>query len=594
MSRSQTDLNLYVANRIREALSTIAEDRISEDSVSEGGGKEIGSRPLALLPPKDEELGDLGLACFPFAKAFGMNPLELCAELATRIPTDDVIERIKPTGPFLNLALSRKALAEVTIRGVLENHAPFGPFDPNGKKVVIDYSSPNIAKPFHLGHLRSTVIGAALRRLYMHTGHEVHGINHLGDWGAQFGKIIVAWREWGDEEALQANPMRHLFEIYVRYGQESKERPELDEAASLAFQNLETGDDNDERRLWKKLRNISLQAFQGPYGRLGVEFDHVTGESFYEDKMEATIEAIEAAGIATVSEGALVVDLSEEGLPPCILRKSDGTTIYATRDLAALFYRRETYGFDRLLYVVGQEQKLHFRQLKLVLDKLGWSEAGQVEHVDFGLILFWHEDEKKWKKGTTRGGNAIFLDEVLDEAVSGVRKIIEEKNPDLPDKERIAEQVGVSAIVFNDLKNERIKDVKFDWDRMLSFDGETGPYVQYAGARLFSILRKAGVTADTIDVSAIDYTTLADADRVLLVMQEFGPTLQKALDRNEPSQITSLMIRLASSIHSYLREHHVLSAEEPVRSARLALVAAARKLLAQGLAILGVASPEEM
>jgi arginyl-tRNA synthetase len=389
--------------------------------------------------------------------------------------------------------------------------------------------------------------------------------------------------------------MRHLFEIYVRYGKESKERPELDERASLAFQNLETGEDNEERKLWVKLRDISLDAFQGPYRRLGVEFDHVTGESFYESRMEATIQAIQDKGIATMSDGALVVDLTAEGLPPCMLRKSDGTTIYATRDLAALFYRRETYAFDRALYVVGQEQKLHFRQLKLVLDKLGWPEADSVEHVDFGLILFWHEDEKKWRKGTTRGGNAIFLDEVLDEAVTGVRKIIEAKNPDLANKEKIAEMVGVSAIVFNDLKNERIKDVKFDWDRMLSFEGETGPYVQYAGARLSSILRKAGHDGSGTDIpSDIDYATLADADKVLLVMQEFGPTLQRAVDKNEPSLLTHLMIRLASSIHSYLREHHVLSAEEPVRSSRLALVAAARRLLEKGLAILGVASPQEM
>ena len=584
MSRSQTDLNLHVAERIGEALSGLAEEK----------GYELDSRPLALVPPKDEKMGDLGLACFPFAKTFGMNPVALCAELAERIPCDEVIERIQPTGPFLNFRLSRQALAKITIEGVRLDRAPFGPFESNGKKVVIDYSSPNIAKPFHLGHLRSTVIGAALRRLYLHTGHEVHGINHLGDWGAQFGKIIVAWREWGNEEELASNTMRHLFEIYVRYGKESKERPELDEQARVAFQNLEAGEDNEERRLWKKLREISLEAFQGPYGRLGVEFDHVTGESFYEDKMEATIETIENKGIATMSDGALVVDLSEEGLPPCILRKSDGTTIYATRDLAALFYRRETFGFDRLLYVVGQEQKLHFRQLKLVLDKLGWPEADQVEHVDFGLILFWHEDEKKWKKGTTRGGNAIFLDEVLDEAVAGVSKVIEEKNPDLANKEKIAEMVGVSAIVFNDLKNERIKDVKFDWDRMLSFEGETGPYVQYAGARLASILRKASAAGFGDGSADIDYSTLADADKVLLMMQEFGPTLQRALDKNEPSLITSLMIRLASSIHSYLREHHVLSAQEPIRSARLALVAAARKLLSTGLATLGVASPEEM
>lgn len=566
-------------------------------------GQDLDAVPFPFQAPKDPAHGDLGLACFPLAKACKLAPPAVAQELAKRLQAriadgNDLLESADAVGPFLNIKYRRAALAEHVVRGVLERRAPFGPWTANGLSVVIDYSSPNIAKPFHFGHLRSTVIGAALRRLYQHTGHEVHGINHLGDWGAQFGKILVAFEEWGDEDALHSNPMRHLYEIYVRFKVESDKDPALSERAAEAFRRLESGEDNAERRRWQQLRDISLEAFRGPYGRLGAEFDAITGESFYEDKMEGTVEALKAAGITTMSEGALVVEVDK--MPPCILVKSDGTTIYATRDLSALFYRREKYHFHKALYVVGAEQKLHFRQLKAVIAKLGWPESAGIEHVDFGLVLSWDEEAKRWSKFSTRGGNAIFLDEVLDEAVAQIRRIIEEKNPELEDKDAVAESIGVGAIVFNDLKSGRIKDVKFDWKEMLSFEGETGPYVQFAGARLASILRKTGVELDAstglarLDLDTTQWEQLADADQVLLTMLEFGPTLQRCIDKNEPSTLTTLMIRLAASIHSYLREHHVLSAEPAVRDARIALVAAARALLRDGLAILGVASPEEM
>ncbi|HMQ22843.1 MAG TPA: arginine--tRNA ligase, partial [Planctomycetota bacterium] len=347
-----------------------------------------------------------------------------------------------------------------------------------------------------------------------------------------------------------------------------------------------------ERQLWQELRDISVEAFAGPYRRLAAEFEAITGESFYEDKIDATLQALKGAGITTMSEGALVVEL--DGMPPCILVKSDGTTIYATRDLAALFYRRATYGFDKALYVVGGEQKLHFKQLIAVIQKLGWKEAAGIEHVDFGLVLTFDAETKRWTKFSTRGGNAIFLDEVLDEAVAKVRTIIDEKNPTLADKDAVAEAIGVGAIVFNDLKNTRIKDVKFDWDELLNFEGETGPYVQYAGARLASILRKAEVAVDDFDLSDIAWNELEDADQVLLTMQGFASVLERCIDKNEAYVLTSFVTSLAADIHSYLRGHHVLSAEEPLRRARLALVLAARNLIRDGLALLGVASPEEM
>lgn len=548
---------------------------------------------ILLQAPKDRKFGDLALACFQIAKARGVPPPAVAAELANAITPDEVIEAAAPAGPFVNFRYRRAALANASVGSVLRGDAPFGPWAKTGKSVVIDFSSPNIAKPFHIGHLRSTVIGAALVRLNRHVGHTVHGVNHLGDWGAQFGKIITAYLRWGSDEALAKSPMRHLFEIYVRYGKEAKADPALDAESAEHFQKLESGDDNLERRLWQRLREVSLAAFQGPYGRLNVTFDHFTGESFYEDKMEAALTRVRDAGVLTLSDGAEVVELKDVGIEvPCILRKTDGTTIYATRDLAAIFYRADTFRFDRALYVVGHEQRLHFEQLKAVLRKMNLGElAERIEHVPFGLVLS-KTDDGKWAKFATRTGNAVFLDEVLDEAVANAARIIAEKNPDLADKARIAEQVGVSAIVFNDLRNSRIKDVKFDWELMMNFDGETGPYVQYAVARLSSILRKAEQAPPAQD--EVDWALLADAEHVLLSMLDYGPTLERAVLLSEPSELTSLLIKIAGDVHAYLREHHVLSAEPPVKKARLALVLAARNLLRDGLGLLGVAAPEVM
>lgn len=551
---------------------------------------------LHLNPPKNRGHGDIALACFQIAKERKQPPPAVAAQLAEAIGSDDVIESCTAAGPFLNFRYRRSALAREVVEGVLQDKAPYGPAAASGQKVVIDFSSPNIAKPFHIGHMRSTVLGAALGRLHRHLGDDVHGVNHLGDWGMPFAKMMTAYMRWGDEQKLHENPMRYMFDLYVRYAREAKEDPQLDAEAAHHFQVLETGTDSEERRMWQFLRDESLKAFQGPYDRLGVRFEHITGESFYEDKMEAAMDRIEAAGVLTESEGAEVVDLKDQGIKvPCILRKSDGTTLYHTRDVAAALYRKETFAADRMLYVVGAEQKLHFQQLKAVFAKMGDPLAETIEHVPFGLILSRNAETGKWEKFASRGGNAIFLDEVLDEAVAGVRKIIAEKNPDLSDPEEVAEKVGVSAIVFNDLKNSRVKDVKFDWDSMLSFEGETGPYVQYAGARLAGILRKAEAPSDPSTLlTQVEWSALEDAEKVLLTMLEFGPALQRAAKESEPSVITNLMLQLAGEIHSYLYEHHVLRAEEPVRSARLALVAAARRMLQTGLGLIGVAALDEM
>lgn len=568
------------------------ETRLLDTLQQLGVARDTAAPLLRLDPPKNRAHGDVALAAFQLAKAAGKAPPALAGELAQALTPDDTIESASAAGPFVNFRFRRSALARAVLSAIAADAAPYGPSAPSGQTVCIDFSSPNIAKPFHIGHMRSTVLGGALCRIHRHLGATVHGINHLGDWGMPFAKMMTAYMHWGDEQELHRAPMRYMFELYKRYSAAAKEDPSLDAEAAKHFQALESGADNDERRMWQFLRDESLKAFQGPYDRLGVAFDHITGESFFEDKMEAAMQRVAAAGVLEQSDGAEVVWLKEQGIKePCILRKRDGTTLYHTRDLAAVFYRAQQFHPDRILYVVGAEQKLHFDQLKGLLQKMQEPVAAAIEHVPFGLVLSKGEDGK-WEKFASRAGNAVFLDEILDEAVAKVRQIIADKNPELDDKDRVAEQVGVSAIVFNDLKNSRIKDVKFDWEAMLNFDGDTGPYVQYACARLASILRKAEQPVPA--AAAVDFALLADAEQVLLTMLDFGPAVQRAAEQSEPSVVTAHTIALAGEIHSYLKEHHVLGAEPALRDARLLLVDCARRLLATGLGLIGVPAPERM
>jgi arginyl-tRNA synthetase len=587
-----SDLQAHLRERTLAALRDLGVDPVAAGAA------------IVLQPPKNREHGDVALGCFQLAKLKNTAPPALAAELAAKIAPDDVIERVTAAGPFVNFRFQRKALAASVVPAVLHGEPPFGPA-PQGKyTVVIDFSSPNIAKPFHIGHMRSTVIGNALCRIHRHLGHRVHGINHLGDWGMPFAKMMTAYMRWGNETELHRSAMRYMFDLYKRYSVEVKAHPELDQEAAAHFRALESGEDNAERRMWQLLRDESLRAFQGPYDRLGVTFDAITGESFFEDKMEPAMQRVAKASVLENSDGAEVVWLKEQGIKePCILRKSDGTTLYHTRDLAAVFWREQQYHPDRILYVVGAEQKLHFAQLKGVLQKMHEPIAAAVEHVPFGLVLAKDPETGKWEKFASRAGNAVFLDEILDESVQKVRGIVREKNPELPAAEAdlVAEQVGVSAIVFNDLKNTRIKDVKFDWEQMLAFEGETGPYVQYACARLSSILRKAAEdptqdpdAAATAQLPGTDFAQLADAERVLLTMLDFGPAVERAAEQSEPSTVTTWAIAMAAEIHSYLREHHVLSAAPAQRHARLMLVAASRKLIQTALWLLGIPAPDRM
>jgi len=575
-----TDLHQHLRERVIAAVIDMGLDRDAADGL------------VRLGPPKNRDHGDVALGAFQLAKLIKQAPPAVAAALVEKIEADDVIESALAAGPFVNFKFRRAAMAAEVLTAICADAAPYGPAGDNGQVVCIDFSSPNIAKPFHIGHMRSTVLGNALCRIHRHLGAEVHGINHLGDWGMPFAKMMTAYMHFGDERALHESPMRYMFELYKRYGKEAEANPELDVEAAAHFKALESGEDNQQRRMWQLLRDESLKAFQGPYSRLGVTFDHITGESFFEDKMADAMQRVEGAGVLEASEGAEVVTLKEQGIKvPCLLRKSDGTTLYHTRDLAAAFYREQQFHPTRILYVVGAEQKLHFAQLKGVLEKMQEPIASAVEHVPFGLVLSKGPDGK-WEKFASRSGNAVFLDEILDEAVNKVRQVIAEKNPDLEGQDQVAEQVGVSAIVFNDLKNSRIKDVKFDWDAMLNFEGETGPYVQYACARLSSILRKAGRPVP--DIADIDFEQLADAENVLLTMMAFGNAVQRAADQSEPSVITNYTTALAGEIHSYLVDHHVLGAEPLVRDARLVLVDAARKLLTAGLGLIGIPAPDRM
>ena len=560
---------------------------LEEKAAAALAGMGAAGAELSAEAPRDLAFGDAALACFPLAKVLRKSPAAVASDLAERIEPDQVIESVEAAGPYVNVRFRFSVMASSVLGGVLEGRPPYGPSPETGKTVVIDYSSPNIAKPFSVGLIRTTVIGAALYRIYGHAGWKTVGINHLGDWGSQFGKVLAALERWGSKEELRRNPIRHTLELYVRYHQEEQDDPALAERAREIFRKLEEGDPQV-RAQWKEITELSLREFQKTYDRLGIRFDLVQGESFYEPYLEETIRRVREAGITEISEGALVVRLGEGDEPPCLLRKSDGTTLYLTRDLAAVFHRWERYRFHRCLYVVGAEQKLHFRQLKGVLRKMGLDWWDRIEHVPFGLIRF------KDGRMSTRHGKVVFLDEVLDRAVEKVREIIEEKNPHLPDPDGVAEAVGVGAVVFNDLKNSRIKDVKFDLAEMLNFEGETGPYVQYAGARLSGILRKAAREGLEPADPGEDLSLLADAREVVHALGSWGDVLERALRENEPSQVTGYTVRLARSVHSYLHDHRVLGVEAPLSRARLLLVAAARRQLERGLGLIGVACPEEM
>ena len=532
--------------------------------------------------PRDEKLGDFALPCFRFAKDAGKNPAELANFLATELVIENT--SANAAGPFLNFTISRDILAERISRDCESKNYADGQLS---GRVVVEYSSPNIAKPMHVGHLRSTAIGACLGRLASKLGHDVVRINHLGDWGSQFGKLVAAWQRWGDEEQLKNAPIKHLLDLYVRYHQLEKEDETLGQEAKVAFKELESGDDNQTRATWKTFNELSLSEFNRTFTRLGCDFDFVRGESWYEDKLDETLNWLEECGITEEDEGATLIKLDDHGIKtPCLVKTSHGTTLYATRDLAAARSRWSEFEFERMLYVFGGEQTLHFNQFSTVLKKGGCDWAERMEHIPFGMIRLGEG------KLSTRQGRVLTLEDVLDRAVELALEVIEEKNPDLANKQDTAEMVGVGAVIFHDLKHQRQKDVIFDWKEVLSFEGDTGPYLQYTHARCCAILRKAD--RPTPNYKQIDSKELADSPELLIALGRYPLALREAWEKREPMVLATYLLKLGAAGNFFYKDKRVLGSGEATESARLYAIDMLRRILADGLAILGVPTPNEM
>jgi arginyl-tRNA synthetase len=540
----------------------------------------------AIEVPPSVQLGDYAFPCFPLAKTLRKAPQAIATDLASAFQPTALIQKARAAGPYVNFFVDRLAYSHAALRAIIEQGSGYGKSaEGEGKTVLIDYSSPNIAKPFGVGHLRSTVIGNALYRIHTHLGYRVVRINHLGDWGTQFGKLIVAFKRWGNETDLTTHAIQTLYDLYVRFHSEVETHPDLEDEARGWFKRLEDGDP-EARAIWQRFRDLSLQEFARIYERLGISFDSQAGESFYEPYLDQTIERIRQAGLVSVSDEALIVDLRPYNMPPCLLRKKDEATLYATRDLAAAMYRQETYGFWKMLYVVGADQRLHFQQVFKVLELMGFSWAKDCAHVDFGLIRF--HDEKMG----TRRGNIIFLEDVLDRAVELAEQIVHEKNPDLPDKRQVAEAVGIGAVIFTDLSTRRVKDVNFEWEKVLTFEGETGPYVQYTHARAYSVLRKA----DQLLRPDVDYSPLTDDEAFELVrlLTDYPTVLRRAAENYEPFFVTDYLLTLSERFNKYYHNYRILTDDATVREARLWLVKSMQTVIHSGLTMLGIKAPEEM
>ena len=536
-----------------------------------------------LEQPKSSDLGDIAFPAFSLAKVERKAPQAIAADIAEKI-NQSAFEKVVATGPYVNFFLDKSKISDQVIKSVIEAGADYGQQDEgHGQNITIDLSSPNIAKPFSVGHLRSTVIGDALSNIFRKMGYNTIKINHLGDWGKQFGLLMVAYKKWGSKEAVEANPIDELLKLYVRINAEIENDPELDDEGRLWFKKLEDGDP-EATELWQWFRDESLVEFNRIYKLLGVEFDSLNGEAFYNDKMDEAVQILEDKGLLKESKGASIVELDDVNLPPAMIKKSDGATLYITRDIATAIYRARTYNFVKNIYAVGQEQSNHFRQLKAVLKKMGFDWSDDMVHVDFGLVT------KNRQKLSTRKGNIILLEPTLQEAISRAKAQIEEKNPELENKEEVAHAVGVGAVKFYDLKTDRRNGYDFDLEAMVSFEGETGPYVQYAYARIQSILRKANFTPST------DATySLSDPEswEIIKLLQDFSRVVKRAAENYDPSLIAKYAINLAQAFNKYYAHTRILD-ESPERESRLALSYSTAVVLKEALRLLGVEAPEKM
>ena len=566
------DFKEYIAKRISVALE------INETEVEK-----------SIEEPKGTENGDYSFPCFRLAKTLKKAPQLIAEEIKSKLIIDEnVITKIEVIGGYINFFVNKETLGMQVLEGI-SNSEEYGKSElGKGKNIVIDYSAPNIAKPFHIGHLRSTVIGGALYNIYKYLGYNVTGINHLGDYGTQFGKLIEGYKRWGSEYKIDESPIDELTKIYIRINQACKEDENILEECRNNFKKLEDGDPYYVE-LWTKFKDLSLKEFQKVYDLLGSKFDSWNGEAFYSDKMGEIIQLLEKSGKLIKSEGARIIDLEDKGMAPCIIEKSNGSSTYATRDLAAIMYRARTYDFEKALYVTSYEQVLHFKQVFETAKLLGLDEkyTNGLEHVAFGMVLL------KTGKMSTREGNMIKLEDLLNEAISRAKKIIEEKNQSLDDKDNIAKKVGIGAVIFNDLAQSRVKDEIFDWDTILNFQGETGPYIQYTYVRTKSVIEKAGYIPEIKDVKP-DLLLDDSAWRVLKLIYNFENVLIQVTNQNEPSILSRYLIDIAKAYSNFYNENKIIVDDKDIQNARIYLTYATGKVLKIGAKLLGIDMPDKM
>jgi arginyl-tRNA synthetase len=535
--------------------------------------------------PPEREMGDYAFPCFRLAKALRAAPPMIATRLQAAIDAPNVA-RLNCLGGYLNFFLNRENFAKETLQAVIDAGEKWGASQEGaGKTICLDYSSINIAKRFHIGHLSTTMIGHSLKRIFDFMGYTTVGINHLGDWGTQFGKMIAAYKNWGSEKEIEEHGVQALVDLYVRFHEEAEKDPSLEDVGRAWFKKIEDGDP-EALHIFNWFKELTLQDTQKVYDLLGVSFDYYTGESFYNDKMDRVVRELTEKNLLTVSDGASIVDLEEYKMPPCLILKRDGATLYSTRDIAAALYRNDTFHFDKCLYVVAYQQDLHFRQWIKVVEMMGYPFAKDLIHVPFGMISY------EGQTLATRKGHVVYLEELLKRAQEKALAIIEEKSPQLNDKNEVARQVGVGAVIYADLQNNRIKDIDFWWDRALNFDGETGPYVQYTHARCCSLLRKA----EEVHLPEPDYAALTDdeAQEILRQLSRFPDTVKEAALRYEPSILTRTVTDICQAYNKFYYEHRILDDGDGLASARVKLTEAVKNVVKQGLYLIGMEAPERM
>lgn len=541
---------------------------------------------LIEIPP-NYDMGDYAFPCFKLAKTFRKAPNLIAKELKERMGNSEYFEKVECVGPYLNFFINKNKLAETVLTEILDKKDEYGAKNVGkGRNIIVEFSSPNIAKPFHIGHIRTTVIGNSLYKICKFLGFNAIAINHLGDYGTQFGMLIAAYKKWGDRDVIEKDPINELLKLYVKFNSEAEKDESLRDEARYWFKELENGNE-EAKELWQWIRDVSLKEFNRVYKLLNITFDSYAGESFYSDKMGRVIEELEEKGLLKESEGAKIVDLEEYGMSPALIQKKDGSTLYITRDIAAAIYRKEHYDFYKNIYVVASQQNLHFKQWFKIVELLGYDWAKDCIHVPFGMVSL--ED------GTlsTRKGRVVFLEDVLKKAIEGAKEIIEKKNPNLENKDEIAKQVGIGAVIFQELFNSRIKDYVFTWDRTLSFEGETGPYVQYTHARANSLLKKGEFKLSHGDV---DFTLLKEEEEIDLIrlLYNFPNVVYSAYEKLEPSFITRHVVEIAKAFNKFYNSCPIMSSKESLKNARLNLVYAVKTVIKTGLGLLGMEAPEKM